>query len=168
VSTPVFINVLAELKSRITSISVANGYHLELGQSVQVEGMGPVDLDKDGQPLPGHVVIDPGTASSSTGGSESDSSVRMHTVPRESIDERNARIVLAIPVEAGDVDSWILIAEQAGEDLRKAIYADEHRWLDLFVTRIAQSELRAQRPNPGSKALMVAFSLTIRYHSQPL
>ena len=162
---PVFVRILKKISDRITSISVANGYHLDLGGSVQIEGLGPVDLDNDGQPLPGNVAIEPGAVSSSIGEGESDNQVRMRTVPMEAIYERNPRIIMAIPIDADKVDTWLLIAEQAGEDLRKAIYADEYEWIDLNVTRLAQSELQAQRPQAGSRVLMVAVTFTIRYHS---
>lgn len=164
-SDPIFVAIAKHLGDRIEAISKTSGYHLDLGQSVQIEGLGPVQLDDQGQPLPGHVVIDPGAASSSIGEGDDDRNVRIRVTPREAIYERSSRVIVSVPISASQVDDWLIIAERVGEDLRKAIYANEGAWMDLYVTRIGQTEMEAQRPAPGAKVLLVAVTFTIRYHS---
>lgn len=161
-SDPTFVAIVREMAERFEAITVADGYHLPLGEKVQIEGVGPVDLTDDGQPLPGNIVIAPGAASSSIGEGDDDRTVRMHVFPREAIYEREVRAIIAHPIT--NPDGWLTVAEQIGEDIRRAIYQNENAWMDLHVQAIGQTQLEAQRPEPGSRALMVAVTFTIRYH----
>ena len=161
-----FLAISTEIKARIEGISVADGYNLDLGEAVYVNGLQPIPVVNDSDELlAGSVVIDPGEISTP----DEDGSTRSGTVVLDALLDRTVTIIVAWPID--DKDNWLTISENIGSDLRKALYkmpanisdTSVKDWRTLSLKRIGQTSQAANRPQPGSRVLHIETQFRLRY-----
>ena len=161
-----FLAIADEIKSRIEGISVADGYNLNIGDAVYVNGLQPIPVVGDSHELlAGSVVIDPGEIVTP----DEDGTTRSGTVVLDTLLDRTITIIVAWPID--DKDNWLQIAENIGEDLRSALYrmpasvsdTSVTHWSELGVRRIGQVSQSATRPRKGSRVLHIETQFRLRY-----
>lgn len=165
---PRFLDIVAELRQRVAGIRQTDGYSVDLGDAVWVEGVQPIpaeQLDDNSLPLPGSVVIDPGSISIPEDGE----SRTPGGVLREALFDRTVRIIIALSIT--DKDQWLAISERIGLGLRRAMSkmpasvtdTTVTDWRTLGVKSIAQVAHDCSRPEPGSRVLHIETQFRIRY-----
>lgn len=162
---PAFLAIADELQRRVESIAPPE-FHTDLSQAVYLEGLQPVPVDDvDGMPLPGSVVIDPGSIEIP----EDAESRAGKGVLLEALFDRTVRIICALPI--ADKSAWLDTAERVGMDLREAIGKQPANmnddsvtdWRRLGVRSIVQSGQQSTRPEAGSRTQYIETSFRIRY-----
>lgn len=153
-SNPVFVDIFAKFGERIQGIDGTGDYYNDLSQAVYLTGMQPVPKAED---LPaGAVMVTPGEAQTVDG-----EGVRLKTVSLEYLVDRPIEVYTV--VELADKDNWLPTEEKACKDIRRALFADPHDWLGLYVKHLYQVSQSSERPQAGSNVLHVQQIFTIRH-----
>jgi len=149
-----FVQIMDVVQQRIQSIDGTGDFYNDFSAAVHLEGMQPVPKIED---LPvGAVLVVPGEATTVEG-----EGVRMQTVSLEYLVDRPIEIFIVAPL--ADKDTFLVVAEEACKDIRRALFKDAPEWIGAGLKHIFQGGQDFDRPQPGSNALHVRQLINIRY-----
>lgn len=161
-SDTTFLGIAEEFQTRIESISTDDGYFINLGESVYVNGLQPFPVaDEHDSLLPGSVVVEAGAVEPPD---PDDGGLRSNGVTLEALFERDVTIIAALPVQ--DKNTWLNVSEHVAADLRRALFQQDQTvtdWRTLRVKRIWQTNQTAAWPQEGSRVLHVETTFRVRY-----